>query len=313
MTEKKIPRVLVVGAGGVGAYFCGRLALGEAEVSVVCRSDYEAVKNTGFKVKSIAGDFDYIPAGVYRNASEYPGEPDYLFVTLKVLPETNVPELIRPAVGRNTVIVLVQNGVEIEKTVVETFPDNQLISGIAYIGVFREGQGIIRHQGGGSLRFGLYPKGEAESLDKLIGLFNNAGVKCEKTDCIVRTRWEKLLWNAPFNPISVLGGCIDTKVMMDDPNIAALAENVMREICMVSEARGYKLDEKLVDWNLEYTRNFPPYKTSMLADYENGRPMEVGAILGNVVRAADEENVNIPHIRTLFALLNSVEMNRGTR
>ena len=65
----------------------------------------------------------------------------------------------------------------------------------------------------------------------------------------------------------------------------------------------------MVEKNLNYTRNFPPYKTSMLLDYEHRRPLEVEAILGNVIRNADAKNVPIPHIRAIYALLLSVDRN----
>ena len=91
-------KVLVVGAGGVGAYFGGRLAQAGMEVAVLCRSNYEQVKKSGFDISSIAGDFTFKPSGVYRSCAEYPETADYLLVTTKVLPDINLvavlPELI---------------------------------------------------------------------------------------------------------------------------------------------------------------------------------------------------------------------------
>lgn len=78
-------RILVIGAGGVGVYFSGRLAQAGAEVTVVARSDYEAVSRAGYAVESIAGDFQFTPAAVLKHASEFEGEADYIILAAKVL------------------------------------------------------------------------------------------------------------------------------------------------------------------------------------------------------------------------------------
>jgi 2-dehydropantoate 2-reductase len=299
-------KVLVVGAGGVGAYFGGRLAQAGADVSVICRSDYEHVKNDGFTIESHVGDFTFKPAGVYKSCAEYPGKADYLIVTTKVLPEIDVVDLIRPAVSSKTSIVLIQNGIDIEQPIAEAFPDNEIISGIAYIGVFRMGQGNIRHQAAGTLKFGVYPEGDSENLDNLVALFNAANVECNAVDDIVLYRWIKLVWNVPYNPVSVLAGGVDTKVISNSPLLEGLCEKLMEEVCAVAEAYGKKMPEDIVLRNLEYTRGFPPYKTSMLLDWENGRQLEVEAIVGNVVRAANAKNIDVPHLETIYALLKGV-------
>jgi 2-dehydropantoate 2-reductase len=305
--KKKKSEVLVVGAGGVGAYFGGRLSeSGGAAVSVVCRSDYEAVKENGFDIASINGDFKFIPEQVCRNVDEYNGNPDYIIIALKALPDIDNVNLIKPAVRKDTVIVLLQNGIDIEHDLYEAYPENEIISGIAYIGVARKGEGKIEHQGGGHLSVGLFPEGTSDSVDRLHKLFENAGVDCEVRKDIIRKRWEKLLWNVPFNSLSVIAGGLDTRQIMDDKYLVNLAENSMKEVVRTSEACGWAIDESLIEWNLEYTRNFPPYKSSMLLDYENHRKMECDAILGNVIKLAEEHNLSTPYIEAMFALLNSI-------
>ena len=111
-------RVLVVGAGGVGVYFSGRLAQAGAEVTVVARSDYEVASRSGYEIQSIAGDFHFTPAAVLKHAADYEGEADYVILTAKVLPDADAVELLRPAVrSPKSVIVLIQNGIDIERKV----------------------------------------------------------------------------------------------------------------------------------------------------------------------------------------------------
>ncbi len=300
-------RVLVVGAGGVGAYFGGRLAQsGKAEVSVVCRSDFEAVISGGYKIKSIAGDFDFMPAGVFRTPADYREELDLIVVTTKVLPGIDTPTLIKPAVGPNTAILLIQNGLGMEEEMAAAYPDNPLFGAIAYIGVFREGDGRIVHQGGGTLAIGKFPQGESALLDWLVYTWNSVGVGTRKSDDIILDRWSKLVWNAPYNPVSILAGCVDTGVISADPLLDALCGDLMREVCAAAKAAGKELPADVVQKNLDYTHNFPPYKTSMLLDHENKRPLEVETILGSIVRKADEFGADIPRLRTMYALLRSV-------
>ncbi|MFA7230759.1 MAG: ketopantoate reductase C-terminal domain-containing protein, partial [Victivallaceae bacterium] len=139
--------------------------------------------------------------------------------------------------------------------------------------------------------------------------FKKARVNCEKVDDIVLVRWEKLVWNAPFNPVSVLAGGVNTKIMVENPLLGTLCRNIMSEVCKVAAACGKKLPDDIIEKNIGYTLDFPPYKTSMLLDYENKRPLEVDAILGNTARLAKQHNISVPHIDTLYALLNSINLN----
>lgn len=309
MTEKN--RILLVGAGAVGVYFCGRLAQHGTDVSVVARSEFDAVSNSpkGYQVKSIKGDFNFKPSRILKKASEYPESPDFIVVALKVLPEIDVPELIRPAVGSNTAIVLMQNGVGIDEPLAEAFPDNEIIAASAYIGAKRSSTpGIHIHKGSGFLKTGIFPSGRSKKSAKFAKLFYEAGVECTETDNILQARWDKLLWNAAFNPLSVLGGGLDTQEIMTNRDTAELAQNLMEEIRKTALSEGIELSEKRISNQLNYTKNFPAFKTSMLQDFESGRPLEVDAILGNAVKIAVKNGISVPLIKTFFILLR--ERNR---
>ena len=306
-------RVLVVGAGSVGLYFGGRLAQNGVEVGVVVRSDYETARRSGYDVSSIAGDFHFSPHPVLKNAAEYPGVADYVILTTKVLPTVDRVALLRPAIrAKDTVIVLIQNGIDIEEEIKSAFPDNELLSTIAYIGVSRPAPGKVLHQGNGMLQMGVYPRGISPALRRLSDAFNAAKVKCEMVEDIVFTRWNKLLWNLPYNPVSVLAGGATTARMSRRDELEKLCRDLMCEVIRVANAAGVKLTESLAEKQLEYTRNFPPYKTSMLQDYEAGRALEVEAILGNTLRVARKYGVEVPRIECCYALLKSAdELNRA--
>ena len=296
------PNVLVVGAGAIGGFYGGKLAQAGARVSVVCRSDYDAVKAAGYQISSVWGDFTFRPERVLRSVDEYDGFPDYVLVTMKVLPTIDVPGLIRPVVGPQTAVVLIQNGIGIEKPVADAFPDNDLIDGLAFIGVSRTGPGHILHQDFGRLIFGDYPTGVGEKTRLLAELFSSAGVSCETTPDVVTARWRKLVWNAPLNPLSVLGGEADTRAMMELPEVVELAEKAMAEVMRIADAEGHPLPDDIIEQNIQGTLAMRPYKTSMLLDYEAGRPMEVEAIVGNAVRIAHARGIPVPLLESLYAM-----------
>ena len=306
-------RILILGAGSVGLYFGGRLAQSGAEVSVVARSDYETALRSGYDVSSVAGDFHFSPHLVLRNAADYPGVADYVILTTKVLPTVDRVALLRPTIrSKDTTIVLIQNGIDIEEEIKSAFPDNELLSTIAYIGASRPAPGKVLHQGNGMLQMGVYPKGISPALKRLAAAFAAVKVKCEMMEDIVFTRWNKLLWNLPYNPVSVLAGGANTARMSRRDELGKLCADLMTEVIRIADASGVALSEDLAEKQREYTRNFPPYKTSMLQDYEAGRALEVEAILGNALRAARRHGVDVPRIECCYALLKSVdELNRA--
>ena len=305
-------RVLVLGAGSVGVYFGGRLAQSGAEVSVVARRDYDAAVRSGYEVASITGDFHFTPHLVLKDSADYPGVADYVILCSKVLPTIDRVALLRPAIrSSETVIVLIQNGIDIEEEIKDAFPENELLSTIAYIGASRPAPGKVLHQGSGVLQMGVYPRGISPALERLTTAFAAANVKCEMMEDIVFTRWNKLLWNLPYNPVSVLAGGADTARMSRRDELEQLCADLMSEVIRVANAAGVALAEPLAEKQREYTRDFPPYKTSMLQDYEAGRALEVEAILGNTLRVARRYDVEVPRIACCYALLTSVdELNR---
>ena len=301
------PRVLIVGTGAIGGFYGGKLAQAGASVSALCRADYETVKSKGITVTSTLGDFHFTPEKVIRDLGEYGPPPDYILVGLKVLPEIDTVEIIKEVVGPETAIVLLQNGVEIEEPVARAFPDNEIISGLAFICVTRTSPGHIDHTDFGRLVIGRFPAGKSAKTEELATLFNDSGVVCDLSEDVVTARWRKLVWNAPFNPISVLGGGVDTKTMVENPESLELARKVMEEVCLIAEAAGHPLPEEVVQQNIDGTRAMAPYKSSMLVDFEAARPMEVEAILGIGLRVAKRHGVSAPHMESLYGLLKLVD------
>jgi 2-dehydropantoate 2-reductase len=304
--------VLIVGAGAVGALFGSALARQGARVSVVCRSDYDAVSRDGYDIhSSVFGDHRFRPERVYRNVADCREPPDYLLLTSKVLENVDRAALIRPAVGPRTIIVLIQNGVDIEPPIAEAFPDNELLSSLAFVAVGRSAPGQVNHLSLGSLIMGRYPAGITPAAQALAAAFEAGKVPCKLTENVIGARWQKAVWNAVFNPISILGGVLDTNAMLRTDAEVAFARSAMQEVCDVAQAAGHPQSPSLIEQMLATTRAMPAYKSSMALDYENRRPMEIEAILGNTVRAARKVGVATPNLDAIYALAKMVAGKSG--
>lgn len=302
-------KILIFGAGAVGAYYGGRLSQAGAEVSVCCRSDFDEVSRNGFEISSIKGDFIFKPVQVIRSAAEYQGDADLIIAASKVLPEIDVVSMIRDAVRPGTSVMLAQNGIAIENCVHDAFPANEVLRAVLYIGCTKVAHGKIAHTGGpGSITFGVFNgQKHSETAEKLRDLFSQTPCPVTLTDKIQYFCWKKLLWNIPFNSISVLGGGLLTGEMTDRGGLEHLCGKLMEEIIRVAASENIVLEDELISENIEYTRNFEPYASSMLADFRRNRPLEVDAIVGNTYRIALKNKIAVPYIETIYALLKSVD------
>lgn len=302
------PRALILGAGAIGGFYGQALAIGGADVSVVCRSEYDIVKESGYQILSkTRGDTNFKPSQVLKTASDYQGgPPDYLIVTLKITKGVDRVALMRSVVGPATVIVLIENGVEIEQEIQAAFPNNEIISCLAFIQVSRLSPGVIRHFAYGDLTIGNFPSGVTTACKKLSEMLEVAEVKAPATEAVVNARWQKCVWNASFNPVSVLGGPVDTITLLNSPGGEQLIRDLMAEVSKIALSTGNRMPDELIDRYIAATKSAPPYKTSMALDKERGQAMEVEVILGNTVRAGRRAGIDIPKLESVYALMQAL-------
>ncbi len=297
------PSILIVGAGAIGSFYGAILKQAGCSVSVVLRSDYDAVKAHGIRIKSPLGDLSFEPDRVYRDGDVPEASPDFLILCVKVLPGVNRVAMVAPWMGEKTRLVLIENGLDIEKELADAYPDNPLISCLAFIAVSRKDSGVVEHKAYGRLVMGRYPQGIDDHCRELARLFKNGGINIDLTEHVVGERWRKCLWNTPFNPLSVIANGADTQTILETEGGEELVRAMIREVMEVAAADGYPMDESLIDKNIEGTRRMPAYKNSMALDYLNDRPIEREAVLGNVVAIAGRHGIPVPHLNTMLVTL----------
>ncbi len=301
MKPNLIKTALIVGTGAIGALYGAMLSRAGVEVSTVVRSDFGVVTQHGFYIESYCfGDFVFRPTAVLQLPSEIETFPDVIFVCAKT--HQSYVDLIQPAVGPHTAIVLLQNGLGIEPIYQSAFPNNPIIGGLAFVCVNRAAPGRIVHLDYGRLVLGLYPSGEHPIVQALVQCFAGVAVPVKESVDILRDRWRKLIWNAPFNPLSAILGQTTDQILAV-PELEALSKAIMAEIVMIAASEGYVLDEDVIDRNIEDTKRMKPYKTSMLLDVEAGRPIERVTIVENVIMIATSHGIDAPNLKCINSIL----------
>lgn len=316
------PRVLIFGAGGIGAGYAYALLrkLPPKNVVAVCRSNYEAASRHGFKMNSTiwGSNLTYKPT-VVRSVEEAvaldDSSPfDYVLVTSKAtqsVPATSI--VLKPAISEKTAIVLIQNGIAIEEEYAKQYPNNALLSVVVYFAVTQIAPAVLDHSEIEMLRVGTYPanaKSDHKEVAKsFVQLATDCGATAKLHDDIQRERWAKLLLNTSLNPICALSRLRDTQFIHSGEGALDLMKETMAEIASVAHAYGYAdVNEDLINVNIGrvQTRRPPGVEPSMMADALAGKSMEVEAIIGNVYRLAKEKGVETPLIRTLYILTRAL-------
>lgn len=321
-------RILIFGTGSVGVLYAFLLHRAGAEVTCACRSTYETAKVNGFTIEStVFGTHTFRPT-IIKSVQQALNQQapgtffDFVVICTKSASITDISQssqsLIRPAVRVGiTSIVVIQNGLGVERIYREAFTDTTIISGVTYMPVTQMGPGVFSHTETQKLHLGVYPAQDAAPLDhrnteSFANLLKSAGADVEIHKDVQIERWKKLVGNATWNPICALSRCRDLEFLQASPALAErfIAE-VMHEVIAVAAASGYgsHITEGTISMQLARSkgRKWPGVEPSMLADMVLGKSMEVEGIIGEVVKAANEKGVNVPRLETLYLLLRGYD------
>ena len=315
-------RYAIVGTGAVGGYYGACLQRGGAEVHFLLRNDYEHVAQHGLVVESVAGDFSLPEVYAHRSTATMP-PIDVVVVALKTTQNGLLPELLTPILKSETAILTLQNGFGIEDELAEwagtAITDRAIFGGLCIICANKVGPGTIRHIDYGNVLLGQYrrdrqPAGISPQLEAMGQDLRAGQVAVELVNDLRLARWRKLVWNIPFNGLSVVVDATNNEMMVD-PDIRQLAEQLMLEVLEAARRDGESLSpgqdrhlpEALVAHMLAHTEQMAPYRTSMKIDFDEGRPLEVEAIYGNPMRAAQTAGAAVPKIEMLYHQLKAID------
>lgn len=326
-------RVLIVGGGGVGTISAYNLEQGGlAIVTMVLRSNFTAVVEKGFTIDScnhgcVAG---WRPAGgVLPQVSEQEQAKlpfDYIVCCTKNIPDVSptLVDVIRPAISaRHTVVVLIQNGLDIEKPLLEAFPENTILSGVSLCGAEEILPGHILHKDPDRLLVGAFPnpnvpeETQAKHTQHFFEMYNASGkVETHLNQDVLFCRWRKLLFNAVYNPICALTDIDSSRLRLSSvygPQqgssiISGLIQPAMEEIRQAAlAASGVVLGYDLIDTMIESEPIDAFIMPSMQQDARRHRYLECEVIMGAAVRAGESAGVDMPVVKALYHLCKAIQ------
>ncbi|KAF2258045.1 2-dehydropantoate 2-reductase [Lojkania enalia] len=325
-------RILIVGAGAIGAFYASRLAHApETHVSVICRSNYQSVKASGFSITSPQfGDYTFTPANTFANSTEARASGiqwDYIVVSTKALPDlSDDSAILEGLVSKPTAIVLIQNGLGVEAPYANRFPGAAICTAVTIASCAQPLHGKIKHNRWTRINSGPWlphlDTGSAkpsdarivELNDKFIRLLKAGGIKdAEAYDHskLQLIRWHKIAINASMNPSSVLAGCVSNNAMVNDEELYIHLKGVMEEIFESAPKilgtpfpKEFATPERILR---STQKNISGSKPSMALDWEQGKTMELEVILGNPIRMARERGFDLPRLQSLYALLRMAQ------
>ena len=301
-------RIAIVGAGALGLYYGAMLQRSGVDVHFLLRRDFDAITRHGLQIHSVDGDFHLAGVKGYRSAEEI-GAVDLVLVGLKTFANGHLAELIRPLVNSKTAILTLQNGLGNEDLLAEIFGPQRILGGIAFLCSNRGEPGFVHHLGEGRIRLGEFSCGLTARSERLAAMFRNAGVPCDAVEDLCRARWEKLVWNIPFNGLSALLDKDVTELLTFSPT-RELVRELMLEVIAGGNTQGLsqKIDGPQFSAQLiDFSDRMDHYRPSMQIDRKEGRPLELESIFAIPLQRAAAKGVAMTQVDMLYRLLLSGE------
>ena len=301
-------KIGIIGTGAIGGYYGGKLAHAGQDVHFLLHSDYDFVKEHGFQVDSCDGSFHLDYPNVYRNAAEMP-QCDVVLVGLKSVRNNVLPDLLRPLLHNDTLVVLIQNGIGLEDDLQKQLPGVAIAAGLAFICSSKTEPGRVSHQCYGSINIGNFSCQDHSKVEKLVDIFRNAGVEANIVE-YHEARWKKAVWNMPFNGMTVALNT-RTDLLLANKATRQLIYDQMMEVIGAAQHLGVNnIDESFARKMIETTDVMTPYSPSMKLDYDFLSPMEIHYIYSKPIEIAREAGIHMPKLEMLEAELKFLEKSR---
>jgi len=301
----------IIGAGGVGGYFGGKLAQAGQDVTFIARGEHlKAIRQKGLRVESISGDFNIYPA----KATDKPAEVGVVDVALLCTKAWNIPEVIEqmvPLMGENTFAIWLGNGITPTEQLEKAFGRKHVLGGFCRISSFITGPGHIQHVGVSPyIAFGELDNSKSQQAENLRKVFASISeIKVEIPTDILVGIWEKFIFVAAVSGIGAVTRQ-PTGVFRSVPETRKMLISCMEEILSVGRARGVNLDndvvKKMVSNNVDQTA--PEVIASMHKAILEGKPSELDDQTGAVIRMGRQLGIPTPTNDFIYAALLPMEL-----
>ena len=313
-------KIAIIGAGAIGGWIAARLAIADARVTLVAQGEtLRSIKESGLSLTE-SGERKTVEVPACR-ADEVTGTQDLVIVSVKAPALSVAAQAVRPLIGERTVLLPILNGVpwwftgdplhSIDPTgaIAAALPMPQLIGCVVHASCFCSAPNEVVVKQADRLILGEPEGGLSERVATLCELFEGAAIRCEATANVKRAIWYKLWGNATVNPLSAVTRATADQ-LLGDPVIRATMADAMDELATVGAAIGCPISETAED-RMGVTARLGAFKSSMLQDVEQGRPIELEVLLGAPREIAQRHGIPTPQLDRLYALTRLMAANLG--
>lgn len=306
-------KIAVIGTGGVGGYFGGRLAMAGNDVAFIARGEHmRTMKENGLHVKSIKGDFVINPVKVTDQFGEI-NPPDLVILTVKAWQVTDMAHKLKSIIKPETIVLPMQNGVLASDELIAVLNPRNVIGGSCRIFSKIEAPGIINHYGiEPTIIFGELDHKKTDRLQNIKNIFDEAGIVSKLSDDIHTELWMKLM-------VICVGGLLAITrspygAVREQNETRSLMRELLQEIYMVSQKAGVNIEQAYVDQTMAYIDMYPYDSTTSLArDIWDGRPSEIEYQNGTIVALGSKYGVDTPVNRFVYYCLLPMETKARNR
>jgi 2-dehydropantoate 2-reductase len=295
--------IAVVGAGGVGGYFGGRLARAGEDVRFIARGEHlNALRERGLRVRSVRGDFE-----VRVHATDDPSEvgpSDYVLFCVKSFDTREAASRLEPLLAPHTAVISLQNGVDNEEAIAAEVGWEHVMGGVALIFSSIAEPGVVEDTGGPArIIFGEWDGAETARATRLLETFRRAGVDADLSPNIRQALWSKMAFICAQAGMTAATG-LPIGEIRSAPEASAMFRRVVEEVCAVAAAEGGDLGPDAVDRHLGLAEGLEASaRSSLHHDLTHGRRMELEALHGTVLRLARKHGIPVPASEAIYALL----------
>ena len=288
-------RILIMGSGGVGGYFGGRLAAAGNDVTFVARGSHlAAMRENGLLLDSLLGEARIKPVKAVLDPAEA-GTPDIVIFATKMVDAEVAAAQLKSVVGPETIVIAFQNGVEGADVVKRVVPEAHVIPGVARIASHISRPGVIEHASKfARIEFSEPDGSKNENLEAFHALCKAAGIDAIMPADIRRAQWIKFAMLAPFSGVTALTGHA-AKELRAAAGTYALLRSAVQEVIDVAKAEGIAIKPGDFEGVMKTIDDLPDGMVSSMAhDKRAGKPLEVNWLSGGVVRAGERHGVPTP-------------------
>jgi 2-dehydropantoate 2-reductase len=269
------------------------------------RGDLAAVQKRGsIVIHEKGGVIELRPAAAFGSTTKI-GPVELVLVTLKTTANEDLARLLPPLLGPNTAILTLQNGLGSDELLARLFGSDRILGGMAFIASTRTAPGEVTCYHPGSITLGEFGRPPSQRAQALADQFAAAGVKIRVIENLLEARWRKLVWNVPFNGLTVANN-LTTDQVCADPILATEVRELMKEVQRAAAAFGFTIPDAFLAQQYEVTPPMGAYQPSSLVDFRAGREVEVEAIWGEPLRRAQAKGVAVPRMASLYERLKAV-------